>query len=43
MGNRTAVKNSQDAPNLDIIITKNSHKIEIHIYTILIAYYKVDK
>ena len=33
MGNITAVKISHNAPNLDIIITKNLNKIEIHIYT----------
>jgi TFIIF-interacting CTD phosphatase-like protein len=29
---------SNKAPNLDIIITKNQKKLEIHIYTILILY-----
>jgi hypothetical protein len=37
MGNRTAVEISNNAANLDIIITNNQNKVEIHIYTTLIA------
>jgi len=38
MGNRTAVEIYNNAHNLDIIITNNQNKVEIHIYTILMFY-----